>query len=230
MLKQMDAIHIFVVCSLAAVVHGNQIQVTLEADRPSVQVQLFQKADLQCCFTTTEGGVAYAWIVSRQDVNGTAPPWRVDLKDNRLTVTEDKKCRFLTLREVQLNDTGLYQCFLHHSALRPSVYTHGTFLQVYKPLEKFLNISESSKNMILTAEGLLLFLCLIIPGYLLLRKSKKLNEQHRRKSRKEEENIYEGLNLDDCCTTYDEIQHSRGNGPYQDVGNRVEEEIQLEKP
>jgi len=42
----------------------------------------------------------------------------------------------------------------------------------------------------------------------------------------------QGLNLDDCCTTYDQIERSQAQGPYQDVGNIMEEkeEIQLEKP
>lgn len=42
----------------------------------------------------------------------------------------------------------------------------------------------------------------------------------------------QGLNLDDCCATYDQIERSQAQGPYQDVGNikEEEEEIQLEKP
>lgn len=42
----------------------------------------------------------------------------------------------------------------------------------------------------------------------------------------------QGLNLDDCCATYDQIERSQAQGPYQDVGNIKEEdeEIQLEKP
>lgn len=44
--------------------------------------------------------------------------------------------------------------------------------------------------------------------------------------------IHQGLNLDDCCTTYDQIERSQAHGPYQDVCNIIEEEeeIQLEKP
>lgn len=42
----------------------------------------------------------------------------------------------------------------------------------------------------------------------------------------------QGLNLDDCCnTTYDQIERSQAHGPYEDVGNIMDEaEIQLEKP
>ena len=42
---------------------------------------------------------------------------------------------------------------------------------------------------------------------------------------------HQGLNLDDCCTTYDQIERSQAQGPYEDVGITEEaEEIQLEKP
>ncbi len=43
---------------------------------------------------------------------------------------------------------------------------------------------------------------------------------------------HQGLNLDDCCSAYDQIERSQGHGPYQDVCNikEEEEEIQLEKP
>lgn len=44
--------------------------------------------------------------------------------------------------------------------------------------------------------------------------------------------VHQGLNLDDCCTTYDQIERSQSHGPYQDVCSafKEEEEIQLEKP
>ena len=43
---------------------------------------------------------------------------------------------------------------------------------------------------------------------------------------------HQGLNLDDCSATYDQIERSQAHGPYQDVCNIIEEEeeIQLEKP
>lgn len=43
---------------------------------------------------------------------------------------------------------------------------------------------------------------------------------------------HQGLNLDDCCTTYDQIERSQTTGPYQDLCDSYEEEedIQLEKP
>lgn len=40
----------------------------------------------------------------------------------------------------------------------------------------------------------------------------------------------QGLNLDDCNSTYHQIQRSLVQGPYQDVINNDEDDIQLEKP
>lgn len=44
--------------------------------------------------------------------------------------------------------------------------------------------------------------------------------------------LHQGLNLDDCCAAYDQIERSQGLGHYQDVvsGTEEREEIQLEKP
>lgn len=90
-----------------------------------------------------------------------------------------------------------------------------------------LSISEESKNSIITIQGVLLLLFLLIPGTFII--CKGLNELEKRNN-KEEENIYEGLNLDDCNSTYHQIQRSLVQGPYQDVLNNDEDDIQLEKP
>ncbi|XP_064884007.1 B-cell antigen receptor complex-associated protein alpha chain-like [Oncorhynchus nerka] len=214
----------------------SRIQVTQEPDRPSLKVQLSHTASLRCCYSVTGGAVDTTWVTSPHMVNGILRG--VNWRDNRVTVDGGNltaagvMCHTLILREVRLNDTGLYQCFLNHSALRPSVYTHGTFLHVYRPIVKILDISESTKNSILTAEGMLLMVAVLLHGTMMLCKTKKLNQLKKKRVKEEEENIYEGLNLEECCSTYDQIQRSLVQGPYQDVGNMImeEEEIQLEKP
>ncbi|XP_035612605.1 B-cell antigen receptor complex-associated protein alpha chain-like isoform X3 [Oncorhynchus keta] len=214
----------------------SRIQVTQEPDRPSQKVQLSHTASLRCCYSVTGGTVDTTWVTSPHMVNGILRG--VDWRDNRVTVDGGNltaagvMCHTLILREVRLNDTGLYQCFLNHSTLRPSVYTHGTFLHVYRPIVKILDISESTKNSILTAEGMLLMVAVLLHGTMMLCKTKKLNQLKKKRVKEEEENIYEGLNLEECCSTYDQIQRSLVQGPYQDVGNMImeEEEIQLEKP
>lgn len=43
--------------------------------------------------------------------------------------------------------------------------------------------------------------------------------------------IHQGLNLEDCCTTYDQIERSQTQSQYQDVCNAMEEREEiLEKP
>uniref|UniRef100_UPI003AAC9B92 B-cell antigen receptor complex-associated protein alpha chain n=1 Tax=Centroberyx gerrardi TaxID=166262 RepID=UPI003AAC9B92 len=209
-------------------------KVTLEADRPSLRLQLSHHAKLHCCYSYNNVAVNSSWSVSVRNDDGSITRRAVDPSNARRVVDEGMSngCRTLTIVEVQLNDTGLYQCRVHNSDKNISVYTHGTYLQVYKPMEKTINISESTKNKILTAQGILLMLCVLLPSATLLCKSKRLNELEKRKMKKEEENIYEGLNLDDCCSTYDQILRTQGQNPYQDVGNVMEEEddIQLEKP
>ncbi|XP_014057037.1 B-cell antigen receptor complex-associated protein alpha chain isoform X2 [Salmo salar] len=217
----------------------SRIQVTLEPDRTSVRVQLSHTASLRCCYSVTGGVVDTTWATSPHTVNGTAQVRGVDRRDNRVTMDGGNltaagvMCHTLILREARLNDSGLYQCFLNHSALWPPLYTHGTFLHVYRPMVKILDISESTKNGILTAEGMLLMMAVLLHGTMMLFKTKKLNQLKKKRVKEEEENIYEGLNLEECCSTYDQIQRSLVQGPYQDVGNMImeeEEEIQLEKP
>ncbi|XP_044064720.1 B-cell antigen receptor complex-associated protein alpha chain [Siniperca chuatsi] len=221
----------FLLCSIVVVIA--QGQVMLEADRPSLKVELFGKAVLECCYTHKMKSVQITWIRHGQHKNTTLEPLVMQLSDSvhiGNTKAVDKSCGILTLKQVSLNDSGLYQCWLNGSDVE--LHTHGTYLLVYKPLDKTINLSESTKNKILTAEGILLLLCVILPSANLLCQSKRINQLEKKKVKKEEENIYQGLNLDDCCTTYDQIERSQAHGPYEDVCNIMEEEeeIQLEKP
>uniref|UniRef100_A0A8D0KVD1 B-cell antigen receptor complex-associated protein alpha chain n=1 Tax=Strix occidentalis caurina TaxID=311401 RepID=A0A8D0KVD1_STROC len=124
---------------------------------------------------------------------------------------------------------GLYYCRVE--AGRAAGQSCGTFLRVREPAAvPFLNIRESTKNRIITAEGVLLLLCAVGPGLLLLFRKRWANERllQTKKSICEEENLYEGLNLDEC-SMYEDI--SRGLQPtYQDVGSLHAADAQLEKP
>lgn len=217
---------VFVLCSLG--VGFTQGEVLLMADRPYLKVWLFDPADLYCCYEGEPKGITW---VRRVKANNTGYLQSVEVSE-RVTTRDNLKggilCGTLTITSVQLNDSGLYHCKLNGT----ETYTHGTYLHVYKPLEKTIAIKESTKNMILTAEGILLLMCVLVPSATILFKSKSLNELEKKKVKMEEENIYQGLNLDDCCATYDQIERSQGQGPYQDVGNIMEEgeEVQLEKP
>ncbi|XP_059423883.1 B-cell antigen receptor complex-associated protein alpha chain isoform X2 [Carassius carassius] len=209
----------------AAVANANLEDLELEADKPLVRVALSHEATIHCCYDWKKSHTLL-WIINIHTSNNTKMTKTVNLADSRMKTSKGGKCHLLSVKEVRLNDTGLYQCQLTHNSL--NIFTHGTFLQVYIPLQKTLNLSESVKNSIITAEGVLLLMCVLIPGTMLLCKSKRLKELEKKKGR-EEENIYEGLNLDDCNSAYHQIQRTNQQGPYQDVAS-CGEDIQLEKP
>ncbi|KAM9207900.1 B-cell antigen receptor complex-associated protein alpha chain [Leptosomus discolor] len=135
----------------------------------------------------------------------------------------------LTFLHLTHNDTGLYYCRVE--AGPAAGQSCGTFLQVRDPMAvPFLNLKESTKNRIITAEGILLLLCAVGPSLFLLFRKRWANERllQMKKSACEEENLYEGLNLDEC-SMYEDI--SRGLQPtYQDVGSLHADDAQLEKP
>ncbi|XP_051018540.1 B-cell antigen receptor complex-associated protein alpha chain isoform X2 [Acomys russatus] len=94
----------------------------------------------------------------------------------------------------------------------------------------FLDMGEGTKNRIITAEGIILLFCAVVPGTLLLFRKRWQNEKFGMglPDDYEDENLYEGLNLDDC-SMYEDI--SRGlQGTYQDVGSLHIGDVQLEKP
>lgn len=224
----------------ADVTHGNLDKVMLYRDQPLLRAEVSSTAELLCCYKVSGSTVKPTWVVTVTVSNGTnytTTTLPVDINDRRLTQSEAKKtmdklpCYMLQVQEVHMNDTGLYRCLLNDTGLHPHTYTHGTFLQVYKRMSKFLDISESAKNRIILTEAILLLLCVLVPGIPLLFKKKKLNELEKKKNKaEEEENIYEGLNLDDFTSTYHQIQRSQVCSPYQDVDNVQGEDFQLEKP
>lgn len=224
----MGAVTVFLLCSLFVVIA--QCEVILEPDMPSLKVQVSNQATLLCCYKPIAMSKNCTWIKTVHKSNKTDRPHSV-YKSDRVVVRyinkgEGKVCSSLTFASVKMDDCGMYRCWINAS----QVFTHGTYLRVYKPLQKMINLDEDTKNSILMVEGVLLLLCVIVPSATLLCKSKRLRELEKKKMRKEEENIYQGLNLDECYTTYDQIERSQAHGPYQDVGNMNADNIQLEKP
>ncbi|XP_077192854.1 B-cell antigen receptor complex-associated protein alpha chain isoform X2 [Paroedura picta] len=134
----------------------------------------------------------------------------------------------LSFQQAKTRDSGMYYCTVTSS--NDYAQSCGTFLWVRRPRPaSFLNIRESVKNTIITVEGFLLLIFAIGPGlFLLLRKWENESLLQAKKKKYEEENLYEGLNLDDC-SMYEDI--SRGlQATYQDIGNVKVIDLQLEKP
>lgn len=221
----------FLFCFLAAAANAaTSPKIQLGFDVPSLRLAISQTASMSCCYTGIVR-VPSQWIRLVMNSRNTTKRTSINETNARVKLDQGQRnkqhCEILILKDIVLNDTGLYQCVLTESD--NTVFTPGTFLQVYVPVHMILNINERSKNSIITAEGVLLLLLVLIPGTMLICKSKGLNNIEKRMGR-EEENIYEGLNLDDCNSTYHQIQRSLVQGPYQDVINNDEDDIQLEKP
>ncbi|KAB5533025.1 hypothetical protein PHYPO_G00126870 [Pangasianodon hypophthalmus] len=208
----------------------NPLKIKLWFDRPGLRLAISKRANMKCCYIC-QFDVEVKWTQTVMTSSNTSTITLVNQSNERVEirkeVEKDKECSNLVLKDIELNDTGLYQCLLTKS--NHTVYTPGTYLQVYEPIQMILDISERSKNSLITAEGVLLLLFVLLPGIMLIFKTKGLNQLEKRKG-KEEENIYEGLNLDECNSTYHQIQRSLVQGPYQDVINNDEDDIQLEKP
>uniref|UniRef100_A0A8C4ZRI3 Immunoglobulin domain-containing protein n=1 Tax=Gadus morhua TaxID=8049 RepID=A0A8C4ZRI3_GADMO len=192
-------------------------KVTLDADRPFVRKQVLETVTLECCYGKSGGDyVAHTWIVSKLIANSTHDLQRVNVTDLRfkdeMPKDPSKVCHKLILMALQTSDAGLYQCFLNNSQHGVKVLSHGTFLQVYKPMGKILNLSENVKNNILTAQGILLLLCVLLPGAKLLFKVTRCI----------------GLRIEDFSSPYDQIQRAPAETNYEDVYS--EGEASLEKP
>ncbi|XP_058716162.1 B-cell antigen receptor complex-associated protein alpha chain isoform X3 [Poecile atricapillus] len=135
----------------------------------------------------------------------------------------------LSFQSLQHNHSGLYFCRLQLG--EAAAQSCGTFVRVHEPVPvPFLQLRDATKNRILTAQGVLLLLCAAGPGLLLLFRKRWANERllQPKKIALEEENLYEGLNLDEC-SMYEDI--SRGvQATYQDVGTPPAADGLLEKP
>lgn len=189
---------------------------------PSVTVLMGDKVQVPCWYNNSRSG-------SNQEVtwwrifggNYTWPPEFI----GKATGPKGE----LSFLSVNRSNGGLYRCQINYdnNVLRSC----GTYLRVREPTPKpFLDMGESTKNNIITAEGIILLFCAVVPGTLLLFRKRWQNLKFGVDARDdyEDENLYEGLNLDDC-SMYEDI--SRGlQGTYQDVGSLHIGDVQLEKP
>ncbi|CAL8247493.1 unnamed protein product [Lota lota] len=229
----MVLVTIFLLCSIVSVAEGRHIKVTLDADQPFMKMEVSGTAILKCCYNNNGNDtVNYSWIITTVIANHAAHNHQlVNVSEERVEEGEEKGrslCRVLVLKKLRFSDAGLYRCVLNSHGIT-GVFSHGTFLQVYKPIEKILYLSENVKNNILTAQGILLLLCVLLPGANLLRKSKKIYALEKKKAMRKEENIYEGLKIEDFSSPYDQIQRAPAEVTYEDVC-MSECEAHLENP
>lgn len=101
--------------------------VDLESDQPFLRVLLSDTAELKCCYKGKKQELT--WV---KRTSNSSLIHKVNISDSEHEVKPDhgnhdgRHCSTLTFKNVQLNDTGLYQC-----QLGSSKFTHGTYLQVY---------------------------------------------------------------------------------------------------
>lgn len=189
------------------------------------------RVSLECVFEApSKATVTWNRVCPRKNCSASFTPVNASRNgDGDRTVKQLDNHAVLIFHHVDKSDAGLYFCRVE--AGRATGQSCGTYLRVRNPVAvPFLNIKESTKNRIITAEGILLLLCAVGPGFFLLFRKRWANERllQLKKSAYEEENLYEGLNLDEC-SMYEDI--SRGLQPtYQDVGSLCAGDAQLEKP
>ncbi|XP_040182793.1 B-cell antigen receptor complex-associated protein alpha chain [Rana temporaria] len=190
----------------------------------SISVNPGDNTEIPCNYESQpEEKVEITWVLYQNKVNISEnniwhyPEIRT-LKDNT---------KHLQIKNVETNQSGLYKCQV--TANNRSYDSCGTYLRVKElPVYLFFNVAEATKNRVITAEGILLLFCAIIPGTFLLYKKRFENLNVLSLKQPEGENLYEGLNLEDC-SMYEDI--SRGlQATYEDVGALRAGDIQLEKP
>ncbi|KAM7071525.1 B-cell antigen receptor complex-associated protein alpha chain isoform 2-T2 [Acridotheres tristis] len=188
---------------------------------------------LECRFDAPQDAEVTWLQVCPQDYSGDSWscrwPDEVVVEGEGRQIVQDQCSSTLSFQHLQHNHSGLYFCRVQsHKGFGQSC---GTFVSVTEPVPvPFLQLKDATKNRILTAQGVLLLLCAAGPGLLLLFRKRWANERllQPKKISFEEENLYEGLNLDEC-SMYEDI--SRGVQPtYQDVGTPLAADGLLEKP
>uniref|UniRef100_A0A6J0UWA0 B-cell antigen receptor complex-associated protein alpha chain isoform X1 n=1 Tax=Pogona vitticeps TaxID=103695 RepID=A0A6J0UWA0_9SAUR len=202
-----------------------RVQVSVGSVPPSRIILEGSDTFLECRFSPPEANVT--WRRSSSDCNRscdvTADQHRNILVDRRTGLSK------LSFFPAEKNHTGMYYCVV--STENGHKQSCGTYLWVRRARPvTFLNMSETIKNKIITAEGIFLLISAIGPGLFLLFRKRWENERLLQEKKKalEEENLYEGLNPDEC-SMYEDI--SRGlQATYQDIGNVKVIDLQLEKP
>ncbi|KAM3923196.1 B-cell antigen receptor complex-associated protein alpha chain [Leptodactylus fuscus] len=190
----------------------------------SVSIYLGEDARIPCNFhREIQEQVDVSWVLIRRVANKSDNMSFMETREITLPVTTQT----LSIRKAKKSDSGLYLCTV--TAGDTTLKSCGTYLRVRETFSLlFFNVAEATKNRLITAEGIILLLCAIIPSALLLYKKRLDNLSSMSLKEAEGENLYEGLNLEDC-SMYEDI--SRGlQATYEDVGTLRITDLQLEKP
>ncbi|XP_030068692.1 B-cell antigen receptor complex-associated protein alpha chain [Microcaecilia unicolor] len=222
-------------CSLLLLIYFTEplnCNITVYPVPTSVKYKVGNNATLECRFNTTAKDIEVTWKRIQCDCKNSKAVnmTHEEQPGGRIQLKHDKNSATIIIQKVDINDSGVYMCSVSAGKVH-SKSSCGTYLQIMKPApEAFLKLEESTKNKIITAEGILLLICAVVPGTFLLFRKRAENEkmQELKKHLDEGENLYEGLNLDEC-SMYEDI--SRGlQSTYQDVANLKLTDMDLERP
>ncbi|XP_041346354.1 B-cell antigen receptor complex-associated protein alpha chain isoform X2 [Pyrgilauda ruficollis] len=199
---------------------------------PSRSAPLGSPLAIECRFEPAHAEVTWLQVCPRRylgDTWGCSWPQEVAAEGGGRQVSRNESgVSRLSFPQLRRDHGGLYFCRVRLG--QAAAQSCGTFVRVLEPVPvPLLDVGDAAKNRILAAQGALLLLCAAGPGLLLLFR-RWANERllQPKKISLEEENLYEGLNLDEC-SMYEDI--SRGLQPtYQDVGTPPAAEGLLEKP
>ncbi|XP_011838544.1 PREDICTED: B-cell antigen receptor complex-associated protein alpha chain isoform X2 [Mandrillus leucophaeus] len=148
----------------------------------SLMVSLGEEAHFQCLHNGSNANVTW-WRVLHG--NYTWPPQFVG-KGQGYNGT-------LTIQNVNKSHGGIYLCRVQEGN-EPHQQSCGTYLRVrHPPPRPFLDMGEGTKNRIITAEGIILLFCAVVPGTLLLFRKRWQNEKLGLDAgdEYEDENLYE---------------------------------------
>ncbi|XP_075045807.1 B-cell antigen receptor complex-associated protein alpha chain isoform X2 [Mixophyes fleayi] len=143
----------------------------------SITVHIGKEANIPCNFlNTSDEKVNITWLriqrITRKQ-NTT-----IYLTTVQQYLPDKAQMKVLKIDNVQKNDSGLYMCKVMVG--NETYNSCGTYLRVKEPqFFLFFNIGEATKNRVITAEGVILLLCAIIPGTFLLYRRHRHAQGHK---------------------------------------------------
>ncbi|XP_040275987.1 B-cell antigen receptor complex-associated protein alpha chain isoform X2 [Bufo bufo] len=132
----------------------------------SISILPGEDATIPCNFHRKHNeNVNISWVLIQRQVNKTDDKSFIQMVQKKLP----HAMRNLTIRNAAKTDSGIYLCRV--TAGSDTKESCGTYLRVRElPVFLFFNVAEATKNRLITAEGIILLLCAIIPGTFLLYK------------------------------------------------------------
>ncbi|XP_069597024.1 B-cell antigen receptor complex-associated protein alpha chain isoform X2 [Ranitomeya imitator] len=142
----------------------------------SISILFGEDAKIPCNYESKQNeNVSVSWVQIYKLVK------KINNVPFQETITKNlsSTSRILNIYNARKNDSGIYLCKVTAGS---KMYTScGTYLRVREPpVYLFFNIAEATKNRLITAEGIILLLCAIIPGTFLLYKRCHQAEAHKR--------------------------------------------------